>query len=303
MPGLTPAIEIPDKRFDLLVVGLGPAGMACALQAHRDGLDVLAVGDESIGGLVRAARRLKNLPGQPGVSGAELAQKMAGQVEALGLPVTAGHVVSLNRDPDGYTAWLTDQGRIQARTVCLATGTRPRDWNLSVGGQPVHRDARSLPDSLAGSRVAVIGGGEAALDTALNCRDRGGEVMVLARGEQLRAVSGLIDEAGEAGVKIRTEIMVSRVSGGPGEWSLSCSPGGELTADLLMVCIGRQPRDELLQELLPKDIPPDVVQTEAPGLFLGGDLIRARDRYVATAMGDGQRVAIAAAVYLQEVHR
>ena len=75
-----------------------------------------------------------------------------------------------------------------------------------------------------------------------------------------------------------------------------------MSADLLMVCIGRQPRDELTQELLPGGVQPDVVQKEVPGLTLAGDLIRGRDRYVATAMGDGQRAAIAAAVHLQEVH-
>lgn len=303
MPGLTPAIEIPDRRFDLLVVGLGPAGMACALQAHRDGLDVLAVGDEAVGGLVRAARKLKNLPGERDVSGEELAQKIAGQVESLGLPITAGHVVALGRDAEGFTAVLADQGRIKSRAVCLATGTRPRDWNLYVGGQYFHRDARSLPDSLRGTRAAVIGGGEAALDTALSCRDRGAGVMVLARAGELRAVAGLVDEAREAGIEIRTGTGVERVSGCPGDWSLTCNPGGELTADLLMVCVGRQPRDELLQELLPGGIPPDVVCKDVPGLTLAGDLIRGRDRYVATAMGDGQRAAVAAAQYLQEVHR
>jgi thioredoxin reductase (NADPH) len=299
MPGLTAHIEIPDRRFELLVVGLGPAGVACALQAHRDGLDVLAVGDEPVGGLVRAARKISNLPAEPDVSGEELAVRMSEQVQALGLLVARGHVAQLRPEEEGYSAELSDGRRITARTVCLATGTRPRDWNLSVGGQPYHRDARSLPGSLDGMSVAVIGGGEAALDTALNCRDRGAEVVVLARGQKLNAVAGLCREAEEAGVEIRLGVEVTRVGGRPGGWTLACDPGGEIAAELLMVCIGRIPRDDLL----PEGWQADVIQAGSPGLTLAGDLIRGKDRYVATAMGDGQRAAIAAASYLSEAGR
>jgi thioredoxin reductase len=77
MQGLTPAVDIPEKTIDLLVVGLGPAGIACALQGYRDGLDVVALGDEPVGGLVRAGRKLVNLPGLPSISGEELAERLA----------------------------------------------------------------------------------------------------------------------------------------------------------------------------------------------------------------------------------
>ena len=77
----------PENKVDLCVVGLGPAGVACLIQAHRDGLSVMGIGDEPVGGLVTAARRLDNLPGFPGVSGRALADSLLAQIKTLGIPI------------------------------------------------------------------------------------------------------------------------------------------------------------------------------------------------------------------------
>jgi thioredoxin reductase (NADPH) len=300
MPSLTAYFEIPDEIVDLLVVGLGPAGVACALQAHRDGLHVVAVGDEPVGGLVRAARRLDNLPAEPGISGAQLAERMSQQIDDLGVSAWFGHVRELSRNSEAFLATLADGRTLRSRAVCLAAGTRPREWERSVGTQTIHRDARSLPESLKGMTAVVIGGGEAALDTALSCTDRGAQVRVLVRGDRLRAAPGLIDESRNAGVELRLQTTVERVRGGSGDWLLTTRAGEELTADLLVVCIGRIPRDEFVLDLVGDGCRPGAVQTHIPGLSLAGDLIRGHDRYVATAMGDGQRAALAATAYLKE---
>ena len=303
MQGLTPATDIAERTIDLLVVGLGPAGVSCALQAYRDGLDVVALGDEPVGGLVRAGRKLTNLPGLPSISGGNLAEILAAQLREMGVVAYHGHVSSIERKDRMFSVMLAAGRELSARTVCLATGTRPRDWDISVGGQQVYRDARSLPDTMKNSRMLVVGGGEAALDTALSARDRGAEVIVLARGYKLDAVPGLIGEAGRAGVEVRLKTRVARVTGGPGHWVITCSGWEPVRGQHLAVCIGRVPRDELLSGLIVGGFEPEVEQKSLPGLFLAGDMIRGRDRYVATAMGDGQRAAIAAGAYLEEVER
>ena len=136
MQGLTPVSDIPGKTIDLLVVGLGPAGVACALQAYRDGLDVVALGDETVGGLVRAGRKLCNLPGLPSISGEDLCTRLAGQLREVGMLVYHGHVSSIERKDRMFSVMLAAGRELSVRTVCLATGTRPRDWDISVGGQP-----------------------------------------------------------------------------------------------------------------------------------------------------------------------
>ncbi|HUU01408.1 MAG TPA: NAD(P)/FAD-dependent oxidoreductase [Myxococcota bacterium] len=299
MPGLTASFEIPRRTADMLIVGLGPAGVACALQGVRDGLDVLAVSDEPVGGLVRAARRLDNLPGEPGISGAALAEKLTAQLSMSALAVVVSRVTELRREGD-FVAELADGHSLRARSVVLATGTRPSEWNHGHGP---HRDARTLPSDLSDRDVAVIGGGEAALDTALTCRDRGARVAVLVRGAQPRSAERLVEEALGAGVEIHSNTLLQEITGHPGAYLLVCSAGQTLEAHEMVVCIGRIPRDELAGGLLPGGLPPGAIRTVCPGLLLAGDLVRGRERYVATAMGDGQRAALEAYRFCKEEKR
>lgn len=288
------ARERPDGpgifEADLVVVGLGPAGIACVLQGGREGLSVVAVGDEPPGGLLPAARRLDNLPGWPGgVAGAALARRMTRQVAATGATLLRGTVGALRAVDGRLEAALADGRRVNASTACLATGTRPEElpWAPSGGAVPM-RDARALPADLGGRHVAVIGGGDAAFDTALTARDRGASAVVLVRGPVPRAAAGLLEAAVRAGIAIRTGFAVSALAGDGPRWRVTGDPGGTVEADHVVACIGRTPRDELVRGHGP-----------TPGVFVAGDVHRGRERFAATAMGDGQAAALAAAAWVR----
>ena len=286
-----------DRIHDLLIVGAGPAGVSCALQAARDGLDLVLVGDEPVGGLLPAARRIENLAGLPGVAGRELAGRLARQLADRGVVVRRGRVVALRRADGLFRGALADGTRLAARTVCLATGTRPRPWPPGEG-RKVPRDARDWPDDLRGRRAVVVGGGEAAFDTALTARDRGACVLVLVRGPAPRAGGGLLEEARRRGVEWRGGVEVTALRGAPGAWEVETADGSRIETDEFAACVGREPRRELLDDLGAPGLPASVESAEVPGLFGAGDLIRGRERYVATALGDGQRAAIAAREFL-----
>ena len=287
-----------DRIHDLLIVGAGPAGVSCALQAARDGLDLALVGDEPVGGLLPAARRIDNLAGLPGVAGRELAGRLARQLAARGVLVRRGRVVALRRADGLFRAALADGTPLAARTVCLATGTRPRPWPPGTG-RNTPRDARDWPDDLHGRRAVVAGGGEAAFDTALTARDRGAHALVLVRGPVPRAGRGLLDEARRLGVAWRVDTEVTGLRGAPGSWEVETADGSRIATDEFAACVGREPRRELLDDLGAPDLAPSVASPEVPGLFRAGDLIRGRQRYVATALGDGQRAALAAREFLE----
>lgn len=289
--------DLPGAEVDLLVLGRGPAGVSCALQARRDGWRVLLVGDEPVGGLVRAARRIDNLAGRPGVPGTRFAAALGRQLRTTGARSVQAGIAALRCESGWFVADGSGGFEARARAVCLATGTRPRRWLAS--SERAARDVRALPRELAGARVVVVGGGEAALDTALSAADRGAHVAVLVRGAQPRSAPGLLDEVLRAGLELRCGVEVEGVSGGPGAWRLACRSGGSVAAEQLVVCIGREPRDELLQGLGLEALAPSVDQPALPGLFAAGDVIRGRERYVATALGDGQRAALAAAAFLE----
>ncbi len=260
---------------------------------------MVTVGDEPVGGLVRAASRLTNLLGATNLSGDAFARTMETQITELGVPVRSGRVVSLVRCDQGFEAVLTDRQIIRAKTVCLATGTRPAYWSLGETLRGVHRDARSLPGDLTGAVVAIIGGGEAAVDTALSVVGRGGRALILARSERLRATAPLMLRARNLGVEKRSSTTITKFSGGPGAWMLADAAGNEIPAEVLVVCIGRVPCEELIDGLGIQLSSYSVAKTGIPGLWLAGDVLRSHDRYVALAMADGQQAALYAGRYVR----
>ncbi len=298
----------PTFDADLLVVGLGPAGCACAVQAARAGLAVLAVDDRLAGGLVGAANRIENLPLFPdGVDGAVLARRLVRSLRRPGVRTLHATVTGLERLDAPGGGWRvrgasSGASPLLARAVCLAVGTAPAPlpaW-LSGAEHAVHRDGRSLPARLGGLRVAVVGGGDAAFDTALGLVRRGARVAVLVRGRKARAAAPLVRQVAEQpGLDVRT----GWEAGGPAErtargWRVVDAAGGALEIDEIVACVGRVPRFELLELLAIADDAPD--WNPAAGLFVAGDVLRARQRFIAPALADGVRAADAAAALLQE---
>jgi thioredoxin reductase (NADPH) len=191
--------------------------------------------------------------------------------------------------------------------LALAVGTRPILCEapgiaaLAVRGR-AHSDARPLPPNLQGEQVAVLGGGEAAADAALNVAARGADVALFVRGQTLKAAPALFSEVVAAKLPIRLgwKLLQAELNGDGLRLSWR-SPDGprETSATRLLVAIGRERRDELLRQL---GLPPAAasgVETTMPGLFVAGDMIAAHERFTAMAMGDGQRAARLAARFLE----
>lgn len=289
---------------DLVVVGLGPAGCACAVQAARAGLDVLGVDEAMTGGLIGAADRVTNLPLFPdGIDGRVLARRLVRSLRHPGVRTIRARVAAIV--PCADDTWLlrrdgTAANELRARSVCVAAGTVPVDlpaW-LAGASHDVHRDVRTLPASLQGRHAAVLGGGDAAFDTALGLTRRGGRVSLLVRAESPRAAAPLVRAvSGRDAIDLR----LGWVAAGPVErrgdgWRLSNAGGGTLDVDVLVACLGRVPQRGLLDGLPMREDAP--AWNPLPGLFVAGDLLRARDRFVAPALAEGLRAGDAAAAFL-----
>ena len=310
--------------WDVIVIGLGPAGVACALQARRDGLAVLGVDESEAGGLVPAARRIENLASQPGgISGVALARRLARSLECAGVPTRRARVLGLDTPVEGagagahsarFQLTLDDprspgargETRLACRAVCVATGTAPRDVpaELQAVAGRCHRDVRSLPSALKGQRVLVVGGGDAALDSALSVLDRGGAALVLVRGAQPRAAAHLSRAVEHSAIDLVTSARVCGIKEGAASESLVVdyrqgeggpAPGAPRRVEVheLLVCVGREPRRELAW--------PGEGST-SKGLFFAGDVLRPPwQRFIAPAMGDGVRAALEVAEMLRGV--
>ena len=180
---------------DVTVIGAGPAGCAAAVQCGRLGLDVILVDAcGKAGGLIREARLIENYPGlEKPLAGPEFAQRLISILSAHDLQIRCFLADSMVKCNDIFKISGNDEC-IRSRSVIAATGTVPKDFSLKINGNVrIHRSVLELIRQLP-KRTVIVGGGEAALDYALNLSDSGSSVSVLVRSSRLSAGGNLFKE-------------------------------------------------------------------------------------------------------------
>lgn len=300
------------RHIPLAIVGAGPAGLAASIHAARAGIDHVLFDPDPPGGLLRAARLIENVPGMiDGLSGVSMADRMVAHAQALGVIHYPCRVTAIERTGGGFVVRASSGLTLPARAVILATGTRPRPLRVpgvSGAGRKglFHRDARTLPTRMSGLNVVISGGGEAALDTALNARDRGATVQIHFRGAGVSANAALCGYIAAAAIPLHPGHSLSGVRWTPEGLRVHFRRGRQaeaiVTCDHLVACHGRDAGCALWRMAAgPAAPPPADVRTSVPGLFCGGDLIRGGCRYASVASGDGTRAGHLAAEYLMNV--
>ena len=319
-------------EFDLIIVGAGPAGLAAAVYASSEGLRVLVVERESIGGQAGSSSLIRNYLGFPrGVAGAELAQRAYQQAWVFGTRFLLTREVTVLTTEGGWHVLRTLDGtEVRSRAVVLATGVSYRRMDVPelepFEGAGVYYGASvSEARALSGAEVFVVGGGNSAGQAALHLARFARTVTVLVRGSTLADSMSqyLINQIDAAGIKVSFNTEV--ISGGGDarlEWlMLRDRRTGETrreTAAGLFVLIGALPRTGWLPAQIERDkwgyilTGPDVVSSHAanrwpfdrqplmletcvPGIFAVGDVRRRSVKRVASAVGEGS-------VVIQQVH-
>ena len=293
--------------LDVAIAGAGPAGCAAAVQCSRLGLNaVLLDRTGTAGGLVGEARLLKNYPGLPEpVSGMVFARRLRRMIDDNGIVPSDFDLLKVC--PEGDTFRLEGrEGVMWARSVVLAVGTRPVDFNLKPMGQvTVHRSIIPLL-RLRPARTLIIGGGEAALDYALNLAGYGTGVTLAVRGDGLKARGRLPAEAmGHPGIDIRYNTAPLSASGRDGGVIdvLLSTPDGEMSisTDAVLAAVGRiavLPSWERRPEWEPGS-----VRTDVHGVFVAGDASLGSLGQASIASGQGVQAATFACRYLEDGRR
>ncbi|HOV79751.1 MAG TPA: thioredoxin-disulfide reductase [Bacillota bacterium] len=308
------------EKYDVAIIGGGPAGLAAGLYAARALLKTVLFERGVAGGLAAATERIENYPGfEEGIGGWELAGRMESQAKRFGLEIVASSVSKIIRGKNFFIL-QTDEGDLTARTVILATGAQHQ--KLGVKGETeMHGLGVSYCATCDGAffknkKVAVVGGGDAAVEEAIFLTRFAEKVFIIHRRGELRATK-ILRERARKNPKIEfvwhsvlEEITGSYFVEGIRIRDVRSGETVEMKVDGVFIYIGTRPNSELVSDLAALDdrgyvITDDNMATDCPGLFAAGDVRRKLLRQVVTAVADGATAAVAAEKYIesQKTHK
>jgi thioredoxin reductase (NADPH) len=331
--------SLPERCFDLVVVGAGPAGLAAAVYGASEGLRTLVVEMVAVGGQAAGSSRIENYLGFPtGISGGDLTQRAVVQAEKFGAHLTSPCAAASLREEAGHlVVRLSDGTDVAGRAVIVASGASYRRLDAArladFEGNGVYYAATEMEARLcAGSPVVVVGGGNSAGQAALFLADSGSPVTVVIRGHDLDASMSryLIDRIeAEARIDVRTNTRITALDGDSTLTSVFVTTGG---VDAVLPCaalfsfIGADPATGWLSGCAALDENGFVLtdrslgqehlagrwealgrrplpfETSFPGLFAAGDVRAGSTKRVAAAVGEGSAAVRSVHEYLAFTH-
>lgn len=299
---------------DLVIIGGGPAGLTAGLYAARAKLKTLLLERFAPGGQILTTDWVENYPGFPeGISGYDLVDKMKGQAERFGLIIRSQEVQSLELKGAKKTV-ITDSGTIETRAVIIACGAAPQKLGIEGEGQLTGKGVSYCATCdgpfFRDQPVAVIGGGDTAVEEALYLTRFASRVFIIHRRDRLRAIQLIQERArNEAKIEIIWDTVALKISGDTAVKSLELKNVKTglirtLPVEGVFVFIGYIPNSGLVKDTLSLDdwgfIKTDNdMSTDIPGVFAAGDVRSKALRQVATAVGEGATAAYMAERYIE----
>jgi thioredoxin reductase (NADPH) len=316
--GLT--LEAERSAYHLVIVGGGPAGLAAAIYAAREGIDAIVVDASALGGQAGISDRIDNYPGFPeGISGAELAERFVTQARRYGVELlSAVSVARIETDGDNLVTYLSSGQELSSVAVIVATGSKYRRLDVpgedELIGSGVHFCATcDGPFYKGADEVVVIGGGDSALEEGLHLSEFAKRVRVLARSD-LSASSVLQHRVrSDPQFTIHTGMDIVALEGEGGRFGAVVARDQEsgetrrYPAAAAFVFIGLQPNTEFLGDAVERDaggflVTAENMQTSIPGVFAAGDVRSGSTKQLGSAVGDGIAALLMTRRHL-EAHR
>jgi len=305
-----------DKTHQLIIVGGGPAGLSAGLYASRSKLDTLLIEKAVLGGQILNAEMVENYPGFPqGISGSELGALIAQQATKYGLQTAFAEVQGIEIR-GGEKIVSTSEGQFKAKAVIIAGGSGYSKLGVpgeeEFTGKGVSYCAMCDGAFFREQVVAVVGGGNVALNDALFLTGFASKVIVIHRRDQLRAIKILHDRAfANPKIKFLWDTVVESITGDKlvkeiRLRNVKTGKGSSLEVSGVFVAVGLRPNTGYLKKLLTLDAGGFIsvnaqMETGVPGVFAAGDIRAGSIRQVVSAAGDGATAAIAAERFLSLV--
>lgn len=302
-----------ETIYDLIILGSGPAGLGAAIYAQRADLKTLVIEKEMVsGGQVLTTYEVDNYLGLPGINGFDMGIQFREHADRLGVPFTVAQVTGI--EDLGQTKVVhTDQGDYEAGTLILATGADHAHLGVpgetEFTGRGVSYCATCDGAFFRGKKVAVIGGGDVALEDAIYLSRFCEQVTLIHRRDELRGAYVLQQELkGLPNARILYSHIAESIVGtervtGLKLRSVKTGECSELSVDGVFIAVGIHPNTELFRELVSCDdggylLAGEDCATDREGIYAAGDVRKKPLRQIVTAVADGANAAVAAGRYL-----
>ena len=300
-------------KYDIAVVGGGPAGMTAALYAARAGKSVVLFEGEMLGGQILPTRKIENYPALPDVDGYTFADGLTKQITALGVTVVYASVTKIDKTENEFSL-VAENETHNALAVILATGLKHRKLGLA-GEDALIGCGISFCATCDGmffrkKEVAVVGGGNTAVQDALVLSEYCSRVYLIHRRAELRAEKNLAEQMmARENIEFIPETVIEEFEGDENLQSLTLrnvTTGAVqyLPVAALFEAIGQLPQNAAFSDLVDLDedgyfITDNACRTSCFGIFAAGDACRKSVRQLTTAVADGTIAALSAVEYLR----
>lgn len=305
------------NHYNTIIIGAGPAGLTAGIYLSRAKMKTLILDSGIAGGQLILTHEIANYPGIEKISGYELSNTMRKQALAFGCEIQSGiSIKDINFEAVEKSVQLSNGKQFSADTIILATGGRSRTLGISgedkFKGRGISYCATCDGDFFQDKEIAVVGGGNTALEEAVSLTKYASKVTLIHMLDHFQAFAHAIDEA-KSNPKIEIK-MQSRITAFNGEQKLESVTVenllthelSELKLDGVFVFIGYEANTDFVQgrciELNERNeiVTDDQLQTNVPGVFAAGDALAKRFRQITTAVSDGTIAALNAMEFIRQ---
>lgn len=299
--------------YDVLIIGGGPAGLTAAIYAKRAGLKTAFFERDVPGGKVSRTAFVENYPGFSKIEGYNLSLQMLSQATTIGVDFKYGNVVGLKKDHDTFIITTEDGTNWYSKVAIIATGMKERKLGVP-GEEELFNKGVSYCAICDGTffkdqEVAVVGGGNSALEEALYLADICSKVHIIHRREEFRADKVVVNKVKEnPKIELILDTVVESIDGkdhvnGVTLKNTKTNTVSKLPVQGVFSFIGFVPMAEFIDESLVKKengfiVVGENMETQVPGLFSAGDINSKHFRQISTAISDGTVAALAAKKYI-----
>lgn len=295
--------------YDVIIIGAGMAGMTAAIYTTRRELKTLIIASE-LGGQMAKNLDVENWPGADHISGAELAQKMQSQVQKFGAEFRYEFVKDV-KPHDKKFEIKTTSNAYEAKTVILAFGKTPRKLEIpnedKLIGRGISYCVTCDGPFFKNKDIAIVGGGNSALDAALAMSKIASKVYLIHRRNEFRAEELTIDKIKKnSKIEILTPVNVTEAVGEEKLEKVKLDSGKEIAISALFVEIGSIVDDTIVHNLVKTDKAKQIITnskkaTSVPGIFAAGDLTDCPYKQLVVAAGEGAIAALSAYNYVEKM--